>query len=349
MDKNIRFKAISLDLGYSSAKVAYYDENGILQFEKFINAVAKLGGKDVIEDPNDDTIFCLAGDYYALGTPALKVPRSLLYKIETYEDMKAVYPIWISYLLKRYGGDNWLNTFDYCIVGLSLAFSDKANDLLEYLYETLNIDKEGFFICLPQGLSCKLAYSEYGLDLREASKRNDVKMRNYVILDGGFLSIDFAQVLDGKSSAGAAIGIERSGTINLAYNIIDYLYQTYEIKMSVREAQVVLDNNGIFSRRMREYDISNKVKEFTRTYLINVLNLLEDKYQESLDSVEGVLVCGGLAYFFDKMKDDEILNKEIEKHFPKSFIRLAGNGSDSEFYNAVSYLKIAEKLLDKDN
>lgn len=348
MENNKKFRAISIDLGYSSCKVAFYDENGILQFEKFINAVAKLGGKDVIEDPNDDTIFCLAGDYYALGTPALKVPRSLLYKIETYEDMKAVYPIWLSYLLKRYGGDNWLNTFDYCIVGLSLAFSDKANDLLDYLYETLNIDKENFFICLPQGLSCKLAYSEYGLDLREISKKNDVKMRNYLIVDGGFLSIDAAQVLDGKSSAGASIGIPNTGVICIVYNIIDYLFQTYQMKMSVREGQVVLDNNGIFSRRMREYDISDKVIEFTRNYLINVLKLLEEKFSESLDSIEGILVCGGLAYFFDKMKDDDLLNKEIEKHFPKSFIRLAGNGNDSEFYNAVSYLKIAEKILIKE-
>ena len=338
-------KLLAIDLGYSAVKVAYYDENGVLQFEKFISAAAKLGGKDLVEDPNDDTIFCLNGEYYVLGTSALKVPRSLLYKLETYEDMKVVYPIWLSYLLKRYGGENWLDRFDYIILGLSLAFSSKASDLLDYLYESLNVTKNNVFYVMPQGLSCKLAYQEFGLDLREVSKKNDVKMRNYLIVDGGFLSIDASQVLDSKSSAGASIGLAGTGVICIVYKIIDYLFQNYEMKMSVKEGQTVLDNGGIFTRRMREYDISEKVKEFTREYLINVIKLIEDKFGESLDAIEGILVCGGLAYFFNKMKDDEILNKEIEKHFPKSFIKLGGNGSDSEFYNSISYLKIAEKLI----
>ncbi len=347
MGKDNQKKLLALDYGYSSLKTSFYDENGVLQFEKFISAAAKLGGKDLVEDPNDDTIFCLNGEYYVLGTPALKVPRSLLYRLETYEDMKATYPIWLSYLLKRYGGDNWLDRFDHVILGLSLAFSDKASDLLDHLYESLNITKDNFFLCLPQGLSCKLAYQQFGLDLREVSKKNDVKMRNYLIVDGGFLSIDAAQVLDGKSSAGAAIGLANTGVICIVYKIIDYLFQNFEMKMSVKEGQTVLDNNGLFTRRMREYDISDKVIEFTREYLINVIKLLEEKFSESLDSIEGILVCGGLAYFFNKMKDDEILNKEIEKHFPKSFIKLGGNGSDSEFYNSISYLKIAEKLIDE--
>lgn len=333
-------RLLAVDLGYSSVKVAYYDENNVLQFEKFISATAKV---DKPLEADDDTLFQLGPDYYILGTPALKVPRSLLYKLETYEDMKVLYPIWLSYLMKRYGG---MDKFDHIIVGLSLAFSDKADDLLDYLYETLNITEPEFFVCLPQGLACKASYQEFGLNLREASRKNDVRMRNYLLVDGGFLSIDAAQILEGKSSAGAAIGIANTGVINIAYNIVDYLYQTYEMKVAVKEAQVILDNNGVFVRRGREYNISDKVAEFTKVYLVNVLKLLEERFNESLDTIEGILVCGGLAYYFKKYITDPGLIKEIEKHFPVSFIKLPQEG-DCEFFNASSYLRIAEKMLDK--
>ena len=35
-------KILAVDLGYSSVKVCYQDENGVVSFEKFISAVAQL-------------------------------------------------------------------------------------------------------------------------------------------------------------------------------------------------------------------------------------------------------------------------------------------------------------------
>lgn len=274
-------RLLAIDLGYSSVKVAYYNESGILQFDKYISAVAK------VENPieaDDDILFRLGVDYYVIGTPALKVPRSLLLGLETFEDLKVAYPVWISYLLKKYGGRD---KFDKVIIGLSMAFSDKATELLEYLYEELMIDDSNYFSCLPQGLSCKLAYSEYGLDIREKSKHNDFRLRNYLILDGGFLTIDTAQVVGEKSSAGGAIGIPNSGVIMIAYDVMDYLFKNFEMKVSVKEAQVIVDSGGKFSRRGKEFDISEKVDEFIKTYLGNVLKLLESRYSETLDSIEG--------------------------------------------------------------
>ena len=332
-------RLLAIDLGYSSVKVAYYDENNVLRFEKFISATAKV---DKPLDADGENLFQLGPDYYILGTTALKVPRSLLYRLETYEDMKQIYPIWISYLLKRYGG---IDKFDKVIIGLSMAFSDKAEDLISHLYETLNLDIPGYFNCFPQGLSCKLAYSEYGLDLREASKKNDFRMRNYLILDGGFETLDVAQILDGKSSAGATIGMSNTGIKLIACSIVDYLFKTYEMKISMKEAQVIIDNNGKFVRRQREYDISEQVDKFSKAYLVTVLEKLEANFSESLDTIEGILVCGGLSYFFKKYINDEDLIKEIEKHFPVSFIKIP---SDAEFFNAIAYLRIAEKLLSND-
>lgn len=333
-------RLLAIDLGYSNVKVAYYNESGVLQFDKHISAIAK------IENPmeaDDDVMFRLGVDYYILGTPALKVPRSLLLSLENFDDLKIAYPVWISYLLKNYGGQK---NFDKVVIGLSMAFSDRAQELLDYLYEALMIDEPDYFICLPQGLSCKLAYSECGLDIRETTKHNDFRMRNYLILDGGFLTCDICNVANGTASAGAAVGIPGTGIINISYNVMDYLFKNFEMKVSVKEAQTIVDNQGKFIRRGKEYNIDSKIDEFTKAYLANVLKLLEDKFGEAIDAVEGVLVCGGLSYFFKKYINDSDMINEIEKHFPVSFLHFPV--VDSEYFNAYSYLRIVQKMLNED-
>lgn len=334
-------RLLAIDLGYSSVKVAYYSETGVLQYEKFISAIAKI---DKPMEMDNDVMFMLGADYYVLGTSALKVPRSYLLKLENYEDLKEAYPVWISYLLKKYGG---FDKFDKVIIGLSMAFSDKADELLEHLYNTLMIQDEDYFICLPQGLSCKLTYADRGLDIREISKRNDFRMRNYLILDGGYLTTDFCSVINSSAAAGAAIGIPNTGVICISYDVIDYLFKTYEMKLSVKEAQTIVDNGGRFVRRGREYNISTKLDEFIKNYLKNILTLVEEKYGESLDSLEGLVILGGLSYFFKKYISDPDTIKEIEKHFPVSFLHFPQD--DGEYYNAVSYLRAAEKLLGVEN
>ena len=327
-------RILAIDLGYSSVKVAYFNEEGVLQFDKYISAIAKI--ENPLEADND-IMFKLGVDYFIIGTPALKVPRSLLLNLETFEDLKTAYPVFISYLLEKYGKDK----FDVVAIGLSMAFQDKADELLQYLYDTLLIEKDDYFMCFPQGLSCKKVYSEIGLDIRETTRHNDQRMRNYLILDGGFLTCDICNVAAGKASAGSAVGIPNTGVISIVYEVIDYLFKQYQMKTSIKEAQAILDNDGVFVRRGKTYDIGDKIAEFTKTYLGKVLNLLEERFAEAIDVVEGVLVLGGLAYFFQKYINDPDMINEIEKHFPVSFIHFPP--VDSEFFNAYSYLKLAEQ------
>lgn len=333
-------RLLAIDLGYSNVKVAYYNEDGALQFDKYISAVAKV---DNPMELDNDIMFQLGVDTYVLGASALKLSRSLLLNLETFDDLKAVYPVWISYLLKRYGG---ADKFDKVVVGLSMAFSDKADELLQHLYDSLLIQKDDYFMCLPQGLSCKLGYSLKGLDIRETSTGHSgsSELKNYIILDGGFLTTDFCTVLGSKASAGAAIGLPNTGVICIAYDIMDYLFKEYQMKVSIKEAQNYLDSDGIFVRRGRKFDISAKVKEFTKNYLGNVLTLLEDKYSEYIDAADGILILGGLSYFFQKYCEDPDIVAEIEKHFSMSF--LSWPQTYGEYFNAYSYLKAAEKLLE---
>lgn len=335
-------KVLAIDLGYSSVKVCRVNDEGVLVFDKFVSAVAKLPSNAILDgtDIDNDIMFRLNGDTYTLGSNALKVPRSYLLNLENFEDMKQAYPVWCSFLFNKYGG---VDKFDKVAIGLSMAFVDKANDLLSYLYESLMIDKPGFFMCLPQGLSCKLAYSECGLDIRETTKHNDQRLRNFLIIDGGFLTCDLASITNGSASAGTAVGIENSGVICITYDIQEMLYKNFEMKTSIKECSAILDNGGKFVRRGKSYDIGDKVSEFTKKYLVNVIKLIEDRFSESLDVAEGILVCGGLAYLFKKHLGDQDLVAEIEKHFPVSYLHFPT--TDSEFFNAYSYLRVANKMI----
>ena len=135
--------------------------------------------------------------------------------------------------------------------------------------------------------------------------------------------------------------IENSGVICISYKLVEYIFKQYGISISIKEAQVIVDNDGEWKRRGRVYDLSAQVKQFTLEYLIDVLNLLENKFGEALDGLDAVLIVGGIAYFFKKYMTE--LTPEIEKHFPLSFIQIPE--IESEFYNAFGFLKAAYELL----
>ena len=326
---------LAVDLGYSSVKCAYYNESDVLQLEKFISCTAKV---DSPLESDDDSLFQLGTGYYVLGTPALKVPRSQQIKLNSWEGLLEIYPVWISFLLKKYGGRE---KFTKVAIGLSLAFKDKADELLDKLEKTLMIPKDYFFI-LPQGLIAKKIYYEYGLNINEASKKNNTKVQNVLIVDGGFLTLDICNVINGTASSSATIGIENSGVSCISYKLVEYIFKQYGISISIKEAQVIVDNDGAWKRRGRLYDLSTQVKQFTLEYLVDVLNLLENKFGEALDGLDAVLIVGGVAYFFKKYMNE--LTPEIEKHFPLSFIQIPE--IESEFYNAFGFLKAAYELIE---
>lgn len=330
---------LAIDLGYSNVKVCLYNDSGALQFDKYISAVAKV---DNPMEMDDKLMFSLGPDTYVMGASALKLSRNLLMKLETFEDMKVLYPVWVSYLLSIYG-----NKFDHVVLGLSMAFSDRADELLKYLYDTLLIQRENYFLVLPQGLSCKLAYNEKGLDIHDTSTgaAGENRLLDYIICDGGFNTVDFATVINGSASAGATLGIPNSGVCLLCYDILDYLFKKYEMKISLKDAQNYLDSKGIFIRRGKRYDISKEVKEFTKKYLGYVFQLLEDKYGDYIDASSGIIIVGGLANIINEYSKDPDVVAEIEKHFPISFLHWPK--FDGEFYNAFSYLKAAEKLIEE--
>jgi hypothetical protein len=198
-----------------------------------------------------------------------------------------------------------------------------------------------FFIILPQGLIAKKIYYEYGLNINEQSKKNDTKVQNVLIVDGGFLTLDICNVINGTASSSATIGLKDTGVINISYDIIDHIFKEFGIRISIKEAQVIVDNDGAWKRRGKIYDLSEQVRKYSIKYLVNVLNLLEDKFGEAIDGLDAILIVGGVAYFFKKYLKD--ITPEIEKHFPINFLQIPE--IESEFYNAYGFLKTAYELV----
>lgn len=339
-DLNRNFRILSVDLGYSNIKTVRYDSNHVICYDKIISAVGKLPEKPLEQD--DDQVFQLGPDFYVIGNAAMKVPKSYLLPLETFQDLKAIYPIVISYLLKKYSDEK----FDKVIIGLSMAFKDKADELLKHLYDVLMISPEtNFFVCLPQGISCKVGYAEQGLDLRESNEKVSNRLSQYVLIDLGMLTIDGCSIINGTSSAAAAIGVE-GGVIKISIALRDYIFKTFNMMLSLKECQSIVDSpDGIFIKRGREYDVSRIVDDLAKKYILYVIGIIEDKLGESLDAgCQGIVLVGGGSYLFRRYIDSPDVLQEIEKHFPRSFLQIGGDYS--EYYNAFSYLRIVEKMLE---
>lgn len=330
---------LAIDLGFGSVKVAFISpESGELILDKYISATAKLEEKP--DDLDQDNAFQLAENYYVLGAQALKLPRQYLMPLCDYETLKVVTPIWINFLVNKYQRNLGI-TFEKVCIGLSLAYKDKANDLLEYLGEVLMLPKETFF-CLPQGTAAKVALEEYGLSL-DPAKRTQFKFDSFVLEDIGSNTIDIALITGSMSSTASSIGLENQGVCKILFDIIDYIYKSAGVQITPDEAKVVLDT-GIFRRRGRNYDLSEQVKLFSIKYLIGILDLVDtnQKISELIDNVQRIILIGGGAQLWKKYYQELI--PEIEKRgYPTNF--WVTPEKDAEYFNAISYLLIGKKII----
>lgn len=342
--ENKKKKYISLDVGFHACKVCYIDEDGLMQVDKFPSAVCKLPNPAEVDDTNNGQVFQIGPDWWAVAETALKCPKDLLMPLSTFEDMLAVYVPICSYVANKYG--NGFDSFDYFIIGVSLAFQDKVNSLLNHLMTSLNLteDKVGYFMCLPQGVSAKYCYFQYGLNPGSKTEKSKVKMSDFLIVDFGGETLDISLVLEGSSSTGIKLGIDGVGCNNIAFGVVDYVYKTYGFQISFKTAQVIVEGDNILTRRGREIDLSDIIKTLKKKYIRDILNLLDEKCGEILNSISGILIVGGGAMIFKELYDDPDVEKEIEKHFSKNFIKIP---EMPEYYNAISYLKIGEKLINE--
>lgn len=336
-------KILAIDLGFGSTKVAYTDPvTKELVLEKFISSVAKL--EEAPDDCDNENVFQLQESYYALAADALKLPKRYLLPLNDYESLKTVTPIWTDYLLHRYAKRGI--TFDKVAIGLSLAYKDKADDLLDYLKDVLMLEKD-FFICLPQGVAAKVALQEYGLSLDPAN-RTAFKYDNYLLLDIGNNTLDSCLIISSMSTSSASIGLAGMGICRINYSIIDYIYKTTGISIDLQQAKVILENGGQWRYKGRITDLSQQVHEFIINYFNEVVDLFDinPTLSELIENVQKIIVIGGGAELFRTYRSevDQILGS---KGYPTNFWVLPEK--NGEYFNAIAYLLIGDKLFNQAN
>lgn len=332
-------KILSIDLGFSGVKCCFKDpSSGELILDNYISATAKL--EDIPDEVDEDNAFQLQENYYVLGPQALKLPRQYLLPLNDYATLKIVTPIWISFLVNKYQRAYGI-VFDKICIGLSLVYKDKADDLLEYISNVLMLDPS-MFLCLPQGTAAKVALQKYGLSL-DPAKRTQFKYDNFLLFDIGSNSIDVALVIGSMSSTASSIGLENHGVCKILFDIIDYIYSSYGIRISRDEAKVVLDT-GTWIRRGRHYDLSEKVHELTMKYLVGIIDLMDSNKQLSdmVENVQKIIIIGGGGVIFQKYYD-ELLPELDKRGWAPGF--WVCPEKDAEYFNAISYYLIGDSKL----
>lgn len=330
---------LAIDLGFGSVKVAFISpDSGELILDKYISATAKLDERP--DDFDQDNTFQLQESYYVLGPQALKLPRNYLLPLSDFETLKVVTPVWISFLVNKYQRNLGIK-FEKICIGLSLVYKDRAQEMLDYLSEVLMVSPD-MFICLPQGTAAKVALQEYGLSL-DPAKRTQFKFDSFVLEDLGSNTIDVALITGSMSSTASSLGLENQGVCKILFDIIDFVYKSTGVQIQPDEAKVILDS-GIFRRRGRNYDLSEQVKQFTIKYLIGILDLADSnpKLSSLIDNVQRIILIGGGAELWRKYLPE--IQKEIEKRgYPSNFWVIPEK--NSEYFNAISYLLIGNKIM----
>lgn len=315
-------KKIAIDLGFGSIKVCYVNNAGVRRYEKFISAVGKVGSSGIVNDTN---AFVFNNQTYYLFDTALKLPNDQLMDLQSYNDLKEASPIIIAYLLKKYGVE-----YDRIILGLSVAMIEQSGDYLNYLVTNLNMPAETF-VLVPQGVGSKIAYDKFNVDLDDPTQFNNTKSRNFLGVDIGFNTIDIYQCIGGVCSGQTVKGFKGDGVCNVAFNLMDAIRADIGLSITIQHAKEILET-GVLVHRGKTYNYRDKIDGFIRTYLTDVINLLEKNFKTVIDNMDNLLFVGGGAALLNNYRSS--INEVIEKYYSGDFIIIPRN---PEYYNVVGY------------
>lgn len=334
-------KLISIDLGFSSIKVCAHDSNGNLQMVKFPSIIGRLDntGGEVVG--NDENIFMWEGKAYYLFSAAAQLPERLILPLDNPENLIEVYPVILSYLLKRFSDVQ----YDKCLIGLSLSMLDKAEPLLERLKSSLiQIKDPNFFVLLPQGSSGLFAIRKYNMDFGGNTNRTANIPRSYLAVNLGSNTADFFTCVESVLSQQSTKGFSKMGICNIAYQVIDKIFKDTGKTIPLQKAKIIVDTGEYFSRG-KTTNYQDLVEELVISYFDNFFNFVEENFSDQLDVVQKFYIIGGGGMLLKKYY--EPLKPIIEKHFPLDFLGLPD--SMGEFSDAIGYIESYELYIKKIN
>lgn len=247
----------------------------------------------------------------------MHLPSENLIDITDYKNLEYYAPLFLYHALLEIE-----ETPDVIVSGLSKSQIENSGHFKEGLKNFEVNDKRFSFdnvFILPQGAGSKLTIDRYGDDFPN-QQQEFTGTTSFVGCDIGFNTLDMFLVTDGKTSPNLFEGIEREGVMKIATEVAKKVKENHGRSITLHEAKEII-NTGIYKLRGQKHDFKDYVNEVKRSYLKDLLNLIEDRYGNIIDKCDFISLSGGGSTIF-KPTDDR-------------FIRVPKN--HHEYYNALGF------------
>lgn len=298
---------LGIDIGFGDVKVTLGTSDGrvIKQF-KFTSAI---GITKRNEHVNDSRIYDFKEHSYYVGEHALHLPSENMIDITDYKNLEYYAPLFLYHTIKQ------LNVRpDVIVSGLSKAQIQNSGHFKEGLQAFKVNDEEFVFdnvFVLPQGAGSKLCIDKYG-DNFPNLQQEFTGTTSFVGCDIGFNTLDMFLVTDGKTSPNLFEGIEREGVMKIATQVAKKVKELHGRNITLHEAKEVIDT-GIYKLRGQAYPFNDYLNEVKKTYLKDLLGLIETKYGKIIDKCDFISLSGGGSTIF-KPTEDGFIRVPKTKH-----------------------------------
>lgn len=318
-------RVLSCDFGFGHSKIAILEDNIITHKMKELDSVVELESSASCSDMRiiNDDIYEYDGKKFLVGGNALQAVGSSakVLDVNDYETFKYVTPLLLKKYMRKFKGD-----FQKVVLTISYAFYEKSGDYRKFVVEKSGIPANHLYV-LPQAAAGKLCIDNLGLDVNNPSiKANYI---NYLILDGGFLTLDSGLVINGKLLPVNIKGYPGMGVIKIAEELIPYIKELTGKDISLSKARQVLETKK-YVLRGKPYDVSQFVEKAINNYVLIMAKFLEEKYAEQMDNIDHIIIFGGLA---------ELIRGKMDvwnSIYSKNFVLIPSDCS--EYYNVLGAL-----------
>jgi len=306
---------LGIDIGFGDVKLTLGSEEG--EIEKQFKFTSAIGITQRNEHVQDARIYDFKDHAYYVGENALHLPSENLIDITDYKNLEYYAPLFLYHAIKMIG-----KMPDIIVSGLSKAQIENSGHFKEGLMKfTVNGEEFNFsnVFILPQGAGSKLCIDKFGNNFPHKQEEFMGKT-SFVGCDIGFNTLDMFLVTDGKTSPNLFEGIEREGVMKIATEVAKKVKEAHGRNITLHEAKEIIDT-GIYKLRGQRHEFKSYVDEVKKSYLKDLLALIENKYGKILDKCDFISLSGGGSTIF-KSTDDGFIRVPKSKH---------------EFYNAIGF------------
>lgn len=307
---------LGIDIGFGDTKVTLGTSDG--NITKQFKFTSTIGITKRNEHVQDSRIYDFKDHSYYVGENALHLPSENLIDITDYKNLEYYAPLFLYHAL------NLISTIpDIIVSGLSKAQIANSGHFKEGLQDfTVNGQRHVFneVYILPQGAGSKLTIDKYGNNFPN-EQSEFMGGTTFVGCDIGFNTLDMFLVTDGKTSPNLFEGIEREGIMKIATQVAKKVKELHGRQITLHEAKEIIDT-GVYKLRGQKYPFKEYIDEIKKSYLKDLLALVEAKYGKILDKCDFISLSGGGSTIF-KSTDDGFIRVPKTKH---------------EFYNSIGFL-----------